>query len=66
MRTLQEWADLARASTKNVTSENIVFIAMECFEAERNGGIAAVWHVSALVHKTKCVCAHCNPGVRFV
>jgi hypothetical protein len=59
-RTPQQWADLTRSVTRNLTDQQIIDVAMACFyEDARNPGFAAVWHEMAQTLKTRCNCARC-------
>lgn len=60
-KTLQQWADLTRAYTTGMSPEQIVDIALVCFETEQAGSFCGVWHAASLVCKSRCPCARCNP-----
>jgi hypothetical protein len=60
-RTVQQWYDLARCTTRNHTEEDLIAIAFTCVDAEERGEYTSVWHSASLVTKTKCICMQCRP-----
>lgn len=60
MRTLDQWRDLA-ASAVMFRGDTVALnaVAAMCWSDEQAGGVAGVWHSTAVYYGHRCACYHC-------